>query len=247
MSESKQSFLFLEENLDLGHLKLSHGKYEFNSTFCQSSEIFIEECNKERFDLLIISGVGTDVKNLTLLDSLYISKNSDTPILFIVDNSSVPPVQDLLNYQIDIICFPFTTEEFMFRVHKILRSAETEMNIDRSLKSYKKLFDILPMGIIQTDEHGKFIKTNPGVLSIINIEEKDLYAENFFQLCHPDDYFLERKQLDRLLRKEIKCVDYEIRLINNEGKTAVCSVEATILWSAPDIFNSFVFVLRLVS
>lgn len=247
MSGPKQSLLFYEDNLDLGHLQQSLGKYGFETTFSKSSESFIEECDGNKFDLLIISGVESDVKNLSLTDKLNISKNPDTPILFIVDNNTVPPAEELLNYQINIITFPFTLNEFAYRVYKILRSTETEINLDRSLKSYKRLFDILPMGILQTDDHGKFIRTNPGFISIIDIEEKDLFNENFFQLCHPDDYFVERKQLDRLLRKEVKIVNYQIRLINNEGKTVVCAVEATILWSSPDIFDSFVFVLKLIS
>jgi PAS domain S-box-containing protein len=103
------------------------------------------------------------------------------------------------------------------------------------------------MGIILTDEHGEFKKANPGFLSLINMPQKDLLKENFFKLCHPEDYFVERKQLDRLLRKELESVGYEIRLINNDGKTFVCSVQSKILWTKPDVFESFVFVLREIS
>ncbi|MEZ5000165.1 MAG: beta-eliminating lyase-related protein [Bacteroidales bacterium] len=47
-------------------------------------------------------------------------------------------------------------------------------------------------------------------------------------MCHPEDYFIERKQLDRLLRKETGKVNFEIRLINNDGKTSVCKIVATL-------------------
>mgnify|MGYP005838050245 CR=1 FL=1 len=247
MIGSKRSLLFFEDRIDLAHLKHELDKYELDSSFRNNSESFIEACKIKKFDLLIISGVGSDLDNLALIDSLYPSVNSDTPILFIVENSSVPPPEELLNYMVSIIVFPFTPEEFVFRVIKILRSVETEKNIDKNLKSYKKLFDILPMGIVLTDEHGKFKMVNPGFYSILRITEKDLINENFFQLCHPDDYFVERKQLDRLLRKEVNSVDYEIRLINDDGKTFVCSVQATIIWSRQGVFESFVYVLREIS
>lgn len=247
MIGSERSLLFFEDTLDLGHLKILLEKYEFNSNFVKDSKSFVERCGKKRYDLLIVSAMGTADKNLSLIDSLYITKNSDTPVLLIIDNNQVPAVDELLKQELNVITFPFTAEEFVYRAFRILKNLETEKNIHNRLASYRSLFDTLPVGVIQTDDHGKFLNINQMFQSVIDMEEQDIYKENFFQLCHPDDYFLERKQLDRLLRKELMCVDYEIRLINNEGKTLVCNIEASILWSGRDVFDSFIFVVRLIS
>lgn len=247
MTGYNKSLLFYEDKLDLKHLRTILDKYEFESNYTGDRNTFVDECASRKYDLLIVSGVESDDASLSLVESLYLSKNPDTPIMLILDNNRIPPVDDMLKQEIFVITFPFTPEEFVFRAFSILRTAEMTKNIHLNLKSYKSLFDILPVGLIQTDERGKFLRTNPRFRSIINMDEKELAGENFFQLCNPDDYFLERKQLDRLLRKEQKCVDYEIRLINNEGKTLVCGIEATVIWNAEDVFESYTFVVRLIS
>lgn len=247
MRGSRRSLLFFEDNLDLEHLRQSLEEYELDSLFSPGTETFKEECDKKKYDLLIISGIGRSDNNFLLIDSLSFTKNADTPVLLIIDNNSVPTVDELLQQQSNIITFPFSPQEFFYRAYHIFRRVDTEKNVDSSLKSYKNMIDILPVGLVQTDGHGKFIRANPKFLEIIDMPEQDLFKENFFQLCHPDDYFLERKQLDRLLRKETTCVEYEIRIINNEGKTFVCAIEAIILWSAPEIFESFTFIARLIS
>lgn len=247
MKGSVRSILFYEDKLDFRHLSLSLENYDIKINFCKSPEGFKEQTDLERYDLLVVSGIERTDYNFPLIDALYDSKNSDTPILYITDNNNFPPIDALIKQQLGVITFPFSIEEFIFRSNQILRSAETDQNIHNSLKNYKNLIDIIPVGIIQTDAHGKFLKVNPRFLSLINMNEKDLFKENFFQLCHPDDYFLERKQLDRLLKKDINCVDFEIRLINNEGITTVFSVEANILWKGKDVFEAFIFVVRKVS
>ena len=83
-------------------------------------------------------------------------------------------------------------------------------------------------------------------MNMTEMQESDLTDVNFFQLCHPDDYFIERKQLDRLLRQEVSSVNYEIRIINNEGKTAVCKVIASAIWEDAGIFNAFTFILEKI-
>ncbi len=83
-------------------------------------------------------------------------------------------------------------------------------------------------------------------LEIMNMSDLDTRKENFFQLCHPDDYFLERKQLDRLLKKDLARINYEIRLINNGGKTIVSSVSAGAVWSDDGHFSSFSFIVEAI-
>ncbi|MEZ5010389.1 MAG: PAS domain S-box protein [Bacteroidales bacterium] len=108
---------------------------------------------------------------------------------------------------------------------------------------FRTLFDTFPVGIVQADQHGNFIAINPFFAGCLNMAETDVYKENFFQLCHPEDYFIERKQLDRLLRKETGKVNFEIRLINNDGKTSVCKIVANAVWENNDTFSFFTFVV----
>ena len=81
--------------------------------------------------------------------------------------------------------------------------------------------------------------------SIIDMSEEEIMNENFLKLCHPDDYFIERKQLDRLLKREAETVTFETRIINNEGSTTVCKVKVIIIWDK-SIFKSFAFVIEKV-
>jgi hypothetical protein len=39
-------------------------------------------------------------------------------------------------------------------------------------------------------------------------------------------------------------VNYEIRIINNEGKTAVCKVTASTIWENRDVITAYTFILE---
>lgn len=240
----KQSILFLENNLDLRHLRYPLNKYDYITEFAKTEEEFFSLSSELIFDLLIISAKDTIDKGLSILDSVGVSQNSSTPVLMVLDNSDMPEPEESFSSDINFITFPFSPNEVILRIRQIIRNHEREKTIESTLNEFRDLLNNTPIGIVQTDSHGGLIRINKRFTELMQMEDSRLRKENFFQLCHPDDYFLERKQLDRLLKKEIKRIRYEVRLINDEGKTIVCVITAAVNWSEKDHFNYFSFTVE---
>ena len=245
MNQSVKSLLILEEGIDLKHLNEYLVNHGYSVAYEDTEEHFIEKCNKTRFDLLVISRVYAENFGEGLFEEISATINSSTPVLVIVSNSEFPPLNIIAKIQANLITFPFSHDEFLYRCESIMRRIEFDLNVHKNILEYKDLFESIPVGIGTTTEHGKFLSVNPMFASIIDMSEEEIMNENFLKLCHPDDYFIERKQLDRLLKREAETVAFETRIINNEGSTTVCKVKVIIIWDE-SIFKSFAFVIEKV-
>lgn len=122
-----------------------------------------------------------------------------------------------------------------------VKRKETELTIHNNLLEYSVLIEHFPTGILQTDVNGNFLRFNKKLKNILGMSERDFTGINFFQLCHPDDYIIERQSLDRLLRKESESLTFEVRLINNDGKTIVSKIRAGTVWKDRNNLGSFIF------
>lgn len=240
----KQSILFLENNLDLRHLRHPLNNYDYQTEFAKTEEEFFSMSSEEKYDLLILSAKDKNDKGASILDFVGETQNSSTPVLMVLDNNIIPDPEESFPSDINIITFPFSPNEVVFRIRQILRNHDREASIESTLSEFRDLLNTTPIGIVQTDSHGGLIRFNKRFTDLMKMEDSRLRKENFFQLCHPDDYFLERKQLDRLLKKEITRIRYEVRLINDEGKTIVCDITAGVKWSEKDHFNYFSFTVE---
>jgi len=242
---SSKSILIFENQIDLKHLGSYLDALDIKYSFAQNLKSFSDKCTASKYDVIALSGVSESEIDEKVIDALSDSSNFRTPVLVIAkDNKEL--LKQVINRQFDFMIFPFTPVEFIHRIEQILRRSVSDYAIHQNLIGLRAIIDNLPMGIIQTDTHGKPISLNREFTLIIGMTEKDISKENFFQLCHPDDYFIERKQLDRLLKKEKEKVHYEIRLINNEGKTTVCKVIASVIWKDPNIFDSYLFLVEKI-
>lgn len=245
MLQSVKSLLILEEKIDLKHLNEYLVDHGYNVMYEENEKQFIEKCREARYDLLVISRVYGDNFTEDLFTTISSTQNSFTPVLVIVNNSVFPPLSIISRIKANLITFPFSNDEFLFRCDSIIRRIEFDENVHKTILEHSNLIESIPVGIGLTLEHGNFISVNPMFAVILGMTEDEIMKENFLRLCHPDDYFIIRKQLDRLLKREDETVSFESRLINNEGKTIVCKIKAVIIWNE-NIFKSFVFVIEEV-
>jgi PAS domain S-box-containing protein len=245
MVENKESILVLEIDIDLQFMAGILENESYIVEFETIPESFIAKVKKSRYSAFIISLNQKEVSE-NIINAITWSVNIFTPVLVVCPEIDSKLVSDLTRYKFEMISFPFTSDEFLFRIGKMIRQNQNEESVHNNLVKYRSLFDNFPLGIVQTDQHGAFIAINKSFIQFTNMTEKEMYGENFFQLCHPDDYFIERKQLDRLLRKVTEKVDYEIRLINNDGVTCVCKVIANSQWENNGSFSHFTFILEKI-
>lgn len=247
MSDYNETILIQEGGIDLGHLSDILINENINSEFEDTMDGFINKCKSTRYSAIVLNVASNKSLREEFPRAIAWSPNIFTPVMVVAADPDPVLLETLLRYKFEFIRFPFTAEEFLFRIRRIIRLKQNEEIVHGNLLKYRSLCDNFPVGIVQTDQYGKFEGINPSFADMMRMTEADLYRENFFQLCHPDDYFIERKQLDRLLRKEVKTVSFEIRLINNDGKTSVCKVVSNALWENDLNFTSFTFVIERIT
>jgi len=247
MSDYNETILIQEGGIDFGHLSDILIKENIKSDFEGTLDGFINKCKNTKYSAIILTVPASKNLREELPRAIAWSPNIFTPVIVVCSECSPDLLETLIRYKFEFIRFPFPSEEFLFRVRRIIRLRQNEEIVHSNILKYRSLFDNFPVGIVQTDQFGKFEAVNPAFSDMMGMSEADLYRENFFQLCHPDDYFIERKQLDRLLRKEVSKVKFEIRLINNDGKTSVCKLVANSLWENDLKFTSFTFVIERVT
>ncbi len=246
MKATPGSILIFQNQLDLNYLGNVVNEKDKECTFESGLNNFSTLCSGKKYDLIIIAATG-DVPILNeVIDIVSGSMNFHTPLLVICDDNT-DVIGEVVSRQYDFIIFPFSNEEFKWRIDQIIRRSKTEEIVHHNIVRLRSVFDNLPVAIVQTDSTGRILFVSREFGTILETGENNVLKENFFQLCHPDDYFIERKQLDRLLKRESERVRYEIRLINNEGRTKVCRILATSLWKDKDVFTSYIFVIETVN
>lgn len=246
MNENNESILIQEGSIDLKYLADILAIEHITSTFEGTLDGFLSKCKSIKYSAIILTVADNKTLNEEYPRAISWSPNIFSPVLVVSPVCEPDLLETLQRYKFEYIKFPFTPVEFLFRLRRIMRLKHNEEIVHDNLMKYRTLCDNFPVGIVQTDKNGKFTGINPAFATMMCMNEADLYRENFFRLCHPDDYFIERKQLDRLLRKEVKTVNFEIRLINNDGNTSVCKIVANSLWENDLKFNSFTYVIERV-
>lgn len=244
MSSYRDSVLIYLSDLDLQHLSDIFESESLNCSFASTAEEFSEICQNDKFTAIILTVSDSEKIDEGILSSISWSSNMYTPVMVVTPLLTRHFADSLIRYGFETILFPFTGKEFLFRLRKMIRQKQNEEAIHTNLLSYRKLFDNFPVGIIQTNQKGDYTSVNPPFLELIGMSEQELHNENFFRMSHPDDYLLMRKQLDRLLRKDARHVKFEVRLINNDGKSTVCRIIATALWDGSESFDNFTFAIE---
>ena len=244
--KTSDSLLFFTGDIDFKYLESQLKNYGFDSVYSSDEERFIELCQDNKYDLIVYNGYEAEGIDNNVLRSLTGTKNLYTPILIIAGKKDEEMMNLVLRHQFDLIIFPFTPVELITRLQLAVRHKNTEMTIHNNLVDYSILFQNFPSGILQTDVNGKFVKFNKELKNILGMNEMDFTEVNFFQLCHPDDYLIERQSLDRILRKESDNVSFEVRLINNDGKTIVSKIRASSVWKDTETLESFIFCIEKI-
>ncbi len=244
--KTSDRLLFFTGDIDFSFIIGKISDFEFESVYIDNAEEFSALCLKNKYDLIIYNSCGKENIEPKILKSLSGTLNLYTPVIIIADKDGKEVMNQVLKHQFDLIIFPFNPAELLVRIHSAIRRKETEVTIHNNLLDYRTLFENFPAGILQTDLHGNFIRFNRELMKILDMHVVDLSGINFFQLCHPDDYLIERQNLDRLLRKEAETVLYESRLINNDGVSIVCKIFVRASWKDESTLSSFIFSIEKI-
>ena len=244
METNTFSLLFYTGDIDFQYLESYLLDMGFESAFLSSQAEFTKSCLNHKHDIIIYNAYERGGIDNKILKGLTGTKNLYTPILIIMGSDDNEAMKTALDQRFNMIRFPFSREEFMVRIRMSISRGKSEMAIHNKLVEYNILFENFPAGILQTDIKGNIVRFNKELKGIMGMSDMDLSGMNFFQLCHPDDYLIERQSLDRILRKETDIVSYEVRLINNDGRTIVSKIRASTVWKDQFTPDSFIFSLE---
>ncbi|HCC71792.1 MAG TPA: hypothetical protein DEQ09_11675 [Bacteroidales bacterium] len=239
--------LFFTGDIDFKHFESSINNFGFEAVYSSDVNEFKNLCTENKYDIIAYNGYEQDGIDASILKSLTGSMNIYTPVLIIAGKEDEKLMNICLRHQFDLVIFPFTSTELIIRLQLAVRRKNTETTIHNKLIDQNVLYENFPAGILQTDAQGNFIRFNKELKDILGMSDIDFSGINFFQLCHPDDYLMERQSLDRMLRKETDRVSYEVRLINNDGKTIVCKIRASAVWKNQNSLSSFIFSVEKIS
>lgn len=244
--KTSDSLLFYTGDIDFRFLQSHINQLGFEVDFTDDVEEFNRLSNETGYDLIIYNAFEEEDADSSALKSLKGKKNLNTPILLIAGKEDEEAMNSALGHQYNLLIFPFTPTELAVRIQLAVKRKNTELTYHNKLLDYSILFENFPAGILQTDLTGNFIRFNKELKDILRMSDLDFTGINFFQLCHPDDYLTERQNLDRLLRKESDTAAFEVRLINNDGKTIVSKVRAGTVWKDQDTLESFIFLIEKI-
>lgn len=236
--------LFYTGDIDFRYLESLIVNSGFDAFYNSDKDEFAQLCVNNKYDLIIYNSYESDGIDKRILSGLTGTKNIYTPVLIIARKDDNEVMNLILRHQFDLLIFPFTPVELITRLKLAVKRKNTEITIHTNLVEYGVLFQNFPSGILQTDVNGNFIRFNEELKNILGMSDLEFAGINFFQLCHPDDYLIERQSLDSILRKERDTASYEVRLINNDGKTIVCKIKATSVWTDKDTLHYFIFSIE---
>ncbi|HDZ40826.1 MAG TPA: PAS domain-containing protein [Bacteroidetes bacterium] len=238
--------LFFTGEIDFHFLESHINNSGFEVIYSAEVAEFEQLCQENSYDLIIYNAYEEEEVDPRILKSIKGKKNLYTPILLIGGKEDEEIMNTALRHQFDLLIFPFTPTELVVRLQLAVKRKKSELTFHNRLVEYSILFENFPTGILQTDITGNFIRFNKELKNILSMNDMDFTGINFFQLCHPDDYLIERQILDRMLRKETDTASFEVRLINNDGKTIVSKIRASTVWKDQDTLESFIFAIEKI-
>lgn len=238
--------LFYTGEIDFHFLESAIKNYGFEAEYTANVKEFARLCLEEEFQMIIFNAYEEDEIDAFVLKSLKGKNNLFTPVIIIAGKEDKEVMNTALRQQYDFLIFPFSPDEMAVRLQLAVKRKMTELTIHNKLVDYSILFENFPTGILQTDIDGNFKKFNRELKNLLGMSDMDFTGVNFFQLCHPDDYLIERQSLDRLLRKESNMISFEVRLINNDGKTIVSKIRASSVWKDQNTLGSFIFSIEQI-
>jgi PAS domain S-box-containing protein len=99
----------------------------------------------------------------------------------------------------------------------ISEQKKAEQSLRDSEELFRTVFEHAAVGIAQVAPDGRFQQVNPKLCKITGYTKDEFRTLNFADITHPDDLYLEKTQIDRVLSGEIDSFEIEKRYLHKEG------------------------------
>ena len=120
--------------------------------------------------------------------------------------------------------------EIMYGIHlDITEQKKTQKKLKQSEKSFRSNFENAGIGMAIVDKSGIWIKTNQQLQDMLGYSHAELNDLSFFDITHPDDIKLTRKQNKKLLIGEADKINFKKRYIHKNSNTVHVDLYASAI------------------
>ena len=94
---------------------------------------------------------------------------------------------------------------------------------------FRQSFDYAASGMAMLDLNGYFMDVNEFFLNMLGYSEHELFGNQIFKICHPEDADLVKASLQKLKKGEIEFDSYEQKFLRQDGHTCWSLVSTSLL------------------
>lgn len=107
--------------------------------------------------------------------------------------------------------------KFIDLIRDITQLEESQKALQESQMFFQTIFEQATAGIVQSSPEGKIELVNQKFCDIVGYTKKELLRFQFQDITHPNDWELQRKEIERIYNREISSFSTEKRYIHKKG------------------------------
>ncbi len=104
-----------------------------------------------------------------------------------------------------------------------------ELALAESERRFRSIFLDSPAGVALVALDGRYLAVNPAFSEIFGYSTQELLAATFFDLTHPDDRDLSRRNMQRVIEGEGRRVRFDKRYLHKDGRTIWAEVTSELV------------------
>ncbi len=154
--------------------------------------------------------------------------------------------RDGTEFPADIMLSPIRMEDeiaVLAMVRDVTASKQAEKALRESEERFRKIYETSPVGIVNINPDGKFLRCNPAAAKLFGYSEAELYEKSFIDLTYPDDKMIGVQVLEGLKSGRDEIAELDKRYIRRDGKVIWGHLTAT---AVRDIQNQLSYALTII-
>jgi PAS domain S-box-containing protein len=120
-------------------------------------------------------------------------------------------------------------ESYFITIQDNTEKKKIENALKHSEQKFRSTFENAGIPMSVCDKKGAFTLFNPAVVKLTGYSESELSRMSIKEISHPEDYIVEKKQYDSLMRGEIESFIIEKRYIKKNGNIAWARVTTSLV------------------
>ncbi|AZZ36644.1 hypothetical protein CIK05_07520 [Bdellovibrio sp. qaytius] len=117
----------------------------------------------------------------------------------------------------------------------------------KSEADYRSIYETSPVGIINVNPNGQFLRCNRAFEEFVGYSESELMSQKFFDITYPDDIEASAKEMNSLVNGSKPLINIEKRYIRKDGKLLWAHVSASVLRNEKGEFVKTISIIENIT